>query len=140
MSGYRRAMVSPGRRRRLLPCSSPIVHSPDAVYFEPVEAEDYRIERITPEAYPHLVTLMRRCFGLRPSLGQVRWKFNTAAFGAGNIGYIAYAPDGTPAAYYGVFPVVVRFQGVDHLAAQSGDTMTDPAHQKKGLFIRLAKL
>ncbi|MBK8499336.1 MAG: GNAT family N-acetyltransferase [Flavobacteriales bacterium] len=105
---------------------------------EPVEQPEYRIERITPEAYPHLVTLMRRCFDTAPSLDRVRSKFNTAAFGAANIGYIAYAIDGEPAAYYGVFPVRVRLAGGDHLAAQSGDTMTDPAHQKKGLFIRLA--
>ena len=105
-----------------------------------MEAEEYRIERVTPEAYPHLVNLMRRCFGGRPSIEHVRSKFNTTAFGAANIGFIAYAANGTPAAYYGVFPVLVRIHGIECLAAQSGDTMTDPAHQKKGLFVRLAKL
>ena len=104
-----------------------------------MEAEEYQIERISPGAYPHLVNLMHRCFGVRPSLQQVRSKFNTKAFGAENIGYIAYASSGKPAAYYGVFPVLVRINGIECLAAQSGDTMTDPAHQKRGLFVKLAK-
>ncbi|MFZ1686691.1 MAG: GNAT family N-acetyltransferase, partial [Flavobacteriales bacterium] len=88
----------------------------------------------------HLITLVRRCFGTHLSLDQVGAKFNTAPFGAADIGYLAFAATGEPAAYYGVFPVLVNLKGQVHLAAQSGDTMTDPDHQKKGLFIRLAKL
>lgn len=105
-----------------------------------MEGKGYRIERISPEAFPHLVTLMHRCFGARTSTERVRAKFNTLAFGAENIGFIAYADNGEPAAFYGVFPILVRVNGAIHLAAQSGDTMTDPAHQKKGLFVHLAQL
>jgi hypothetical protein len=102
--------------------------------------EPYRFERITPGSYPHLVTLMRRCFGIEVPLERIRAKFNTSSFGAADIGYLAFAPSGSVAAYYGVFPVRVRSHGEILLAAQSGDTMTDPEHQKRGLFIKLAKL
>lgn len=102
--------------------------------------EEYRIERISSGSYPHLVTLMHRCFGLRVSLDQVRAKFDTAAFGASDIGFMAFAINGDPAAYYGVFPVLVSIGGRPVLAAQSGDTMTAPEHQKKGLFVRLARM
>lgn len=105
-----------------------------------MEQPEYRVERITPEAYPQLVTLMHRCFGGAPSIERVRSKFSTAVFGAADIGYIAFASNGEPAAYYGVFPVRVWLDGSIHMAAQSGDTMTDPRHQKRGLFVRLAKL
>src|SRR6185295_4439504 len=45
----------------------------------------------------------------------------------------------SPAAFYGVFPVLVLISGKEVLAAQSGDTMTHRDHQKKGLFIKLAQ-
>lgn len=102
--------------------------------------QDYRIERIGPAHYHHLVTLMHRCFGVRTDVGRIAAKFDTAAFGASNIGYLAFAQNGSAAAYYGVFPVPVRYAGKIRVAAQSGDTMTDPDHQKRGLFVRLAEL
>ena len=102
--------------------------------------EEYHFERIGPGTYHHLVTLVRRCFGKRISLEQVRAKYDTSRFGAADIGYLAMTGDGVPAAYYGVFPIRVKFDQGVHLAAQSGDTMTDPAHQKRGLFIRLANI
>ncbi len=101
--------------------------------------EVYRFERISPGSYPHLVTLMRRCFGIEVPLERIRAKFNTGRFGASDLGYLAFSPSGAVAAYYGVFPVLVRSSGKVVLAAQSGDTMTDPDHQKRGLFIKLAK-
>jgi hypothetical protein len=60
-------------------------------------------------------------------------------FGLRDIGVLAEAQDGSPAAYYGVFPSIMSYHGQDILAAQSGDTMTSPHHQKKGLFTQLAK-
>jgi GNAT superfamily N-acetyltransferase len=67
-------------------------------------------------------------------------KFDTDYTGASFIGYIAYAENDEPAAFYGVFPVMMIIDGKRVLAAQSGDTMTAPKHQGKGLFTRLAKI
>lgn len=65
-------------------------------------------------------------------------KYDTAYTGASYIGYLAYA-DKTPIAYYGVVPTLLSIRQQKVLAAQSCDTMTHPAHQKKGLFVKLAK-
>jgi hypothetical protein len=35
--------------------------------------------------------------------------------------------------------MLFSYKGKDYVGAQSGDTMTDPDHQKRGLFTRLAK-
>lgn len=102
--------------------------------------DDYDIVRIGEGTYQHLVTLIRRCFGYAVTLGQVRAKYATRPFGAADIGFLAIARNGQPAAYYGVFPIIVELLGERFLAAQSGDTMTDPDHQKRGLFIKLAGL
>lgn len=101
---------------------------------------DYHIERITPLHYRHLVRLVRRCFGRSVLLASVAAKYDTSVFGARDVGYMAFTSTGQPVAYYGVFPIVVTVNGLEHLAAQSGDTMTDPDHQGKGLFIRLARM
>lgn len=102
--------------------------------------DDYDIVRIGEGSYHHLVTLIRRCFGYAVALDQVRAKYATKPFGAADIGFLAIARNGQPAAYYGVFPIIVELLGEQLLAAQSGDTMTDPDHQKRGLFIKLAGL
>lgn len=81
------------------------------------------------------------------NLERLAAKFDTGAFGAEFVGYLAYppsadgqvAPGTVPAAYYGVFPMAVQFGEHVVLAAQSGDTMTHPDHRGKGLFIDLAK-
>lgn len=65
-------------------------------------------------------------------------KYHTAYTGLSYIGYIAYL-DHKPVAYYGVIPTFLSIGQQKILAAQSCDTMTHPAHQKKGLFVKLAK-
>ena len=56
------------------------------------------------------------------------------------IGFCASLDSNDIVAYYGVFPGKYLFRGKDIIAAQSGDTMTHPKHQGKGLFVELAKL
>lgn len=60
-------------------------------------------------------------------------------FGLKNTGFLAFDEKETPAAYYGVFPIQMTINGIDYLVAQSADTMTDPDHRNKGLFVQLAK-
>lgn len=100
---------------------------------------DYRIVRIRPEHYDHLIRLYRRCFGLRVDRAALQAKYDTSIFGASHIGHLALDAEGSPAAYYGVFPIRAAVNGRQLLAAQSGDTMTDPDHQRRGLFVTLAR-
>jgi hypothetical protein len=55
------------------------------------------------------------------------------------IGYFAIDSNGKTGGFYGVFKDNLTYQNKSYLVAQSGDTMTHPAHQKKGLFLMLAK-
>lgn len=101
--------------------------------------EEYRIERITKEKLKDLVYLFKsnnNDFSER----YFEKKFDTSYTGASWVGYLAYhRTTNEPAAFYGVFPVFLLFDGKQILAAQSGDTITHYSHQKKGLFIFLAR-
>ncbi len=97
----------------------------------------YKTGQINDHSYTDIQKLYFLSFGIRESLDTIRTKYDTQLFGCKNVGVIAHH-DGDPAAYYGVFPIVLSWDEKDMLVAQSGDTMTAPAHQKKGLFTRLA--
>ncbi|MCB0795626.1 MAG: GNAT family N-acetyltransferase [Flavobacteriales bacterium] len=101
-------------------------------------AEEYSVLRVEPSRYVDVQTLIRRCFGRSVPMERLVAKFDTSRFGRRDIGYLAYDRKDRPAAYYGVFPLRTQMGGRSVLAAQSGDTMTDPEHQRKGLFVRLA--
>ncbi|MFN4123072.1 MAG: GNAT family N-acetyltransferase [Flavobacteriales bacterium] len=66
-------------------------------------------------------------------------KFNTDFSGKSYIGYIAFAENGEPAAYYGVFPCILYNRHGEILACQSGDTITHKRHQRKGIFVQFAQ-
>jgi GNAT superfamily N-acetyltransferase len=100
--------------------------------------EEYTFERISPVRLKDIQYLYKACFNEDVSGEFLAKKYDTKNFGAENTGYIAYDNQGSPAAYYGVFPCRVIADGKTYLAAQSGDTMTHPAHRGKGLFIKLA--
>ncbi|HEY3402085.1 MAG TPA: GNAT family N-acetyltransferase [Ohtaekwangia sp.] len=102
--------------------------------------EEYSIERISREKLADLISIYRAAFGRVITEEELEKKYDTAFLGQSYVGYIAYATaTREPAAYYGVFPMQVMLEGQYHLIAQSGDTMTHPRHQGKGLFTRLAK-
>ena len=104
-------------------------------------SEEYIYCRVGPEHYPALVSLYAVSYGSRLTTDSLRKRYDTRALGAAHIGYIAlHRETGTAAAYYGVFPHKIIRESEILLVAQSGDTMTHPAHRKKGLFIRLAKM
>lgn len=100
----------------------------------------YTIERVSVHSFHDIQSLYRDCFGIKLSIEQLQNKYDTSSFGAKFLGYIAYDINRMPAAHYSVFPLQINYFGKILLAAQSGDTMTHPLHQKKGLFIELATL
>ena len=99
----------------------------------------YQSERINKSLFPKIKHLYLTCFDTEVSEADLQKKYDTSLFGLSNVGYLASAEENNDAAaYYGVFPIVLTYDNKDILVAQSGDTMTSPNHQKKGLFIRLA--
>jgi len=103
--------------------------------------EKYAFERISVETVKQLVPLYYSAFGASVPIDFITKKFETSQFGASYIGFLARdVISDTIAAFYGVFPLVGKFDGNQVLIAQSGDTMTHPKHQGKGLFTKLAKL
>lgn len=106
---------------------------------QPKVKQEYIFERISQERLKDIQFLYRASFGEEVSIDFLVRKYNTESFGANNLGYIAYHPEGEPAAYYGIFPCKTVIKGKTILCAQSGDTMTHPNHRGKGLFIKLAK-
>ena len=99
---------------------------------------EYRVERLGSDRLPDLELLHKEVYGRWPAKNYFPRKYDTAYTGISYIGFIAYGPDGLPAAYYGVLPCFMQLGGKQFLAAQSGDTMTHPGHRHKGLFVALA--
>ena len=100
----------------------------------------YRFERVSQENLSDLVYLMKSVHGQSKPIEYYEKKFRTKQFGADYIGFFAYAESNEPAAYYGVFPCLLEADGTKFLGAQSGDTITHPEHQRKGLFVQLARM
>lgn len=98
----------------------------------------YSIDKIDESKYRNIQLLQKVAFNNSIGLSIIEKKYDTSIFGLKNIGFFAIADNGEIAAYYGVFPITLQYQGKSFLVAQSGDTMTSPNHQKKGLFVKLA--
>jgi GNAT superfamily N-acetyltransferase len=77
------------------------------------------------------------CFKTKITENYLIKKYDTNKFGESYVGYLAFY-NNEIAGYYGVFPLKILINGKIHLVAQSGDTMTHPNYQKKGLFTALA--
>lgn len=101
--------------------------------------DDYVFKQLDKDAYGFIQELYLKSFNLKETLSFIRNKYDTSYTGIENIGYIAFDQSDTPAAYYGVFPMILFSGGKDILVAQSGDTMTAPDHRGKGLFVKLAQ-
>ncbi len=102
---------------------------------------NYKFERLSNKNLKDLVFLYQESFNEKTNLEFLQKKYDTHSFGLSFVGYVAYdSVSNEPAAYYGVFPIKVRYFNELILAAQSGDTMTHPNHRGKGLFITLAKM
>ena len=98
----------------------------------------YTFIEINQHSYPRLKELYSLSFGIKTSISSLRKKYDTSSFGLSHVGFIALSENGETAANYCVFPVILHYESKDLLVAQSGDTMTSPKHQKKGLFTQLA--
>ncbi|MDP4602270.1 MAG: GNAT family N-acetyltransferase [Schleiferiaceae bacterium] len=98
----------------------------------------YTVRSLTPLDFNHLNGLYAASFGT--NFTEINFQEKYFQDGALNaVGMLALDPNGQPAAYYGVFKCTLVFDGTTYLAAQSGDTMTHPNHQKRGLFTLLAR-
>ncbi len=100
--------------------------------------KEYTIVRINDAYLNKMLVLFKMSFGQSPTYTYLANKFKTSYQGSSWVGYIALTEAGEPAAYYGVFPMNIELNGKTVKAAQSGDTMTSPFHQGKGLFTYLA--
>lgn len=100
---------------------------------------EYHFIKITKENISDLIPVYKKAFNKDVNPEYLIKKNSTEAFGLSFTGFIAYhSLTNEAAAFYGVFPCFVKYKDQIILAAQSGDTMTHPAHQGKGLFIKLA--
>ncbi len=99
---------------------------------------NYKFVRLGPSDLPTLRELILKCFSKSLSLAELESKYSTVGFGSEVIGFLVFSDDGEAAAFYGVFPMLMQMDGQTVLVAQSGDTMTSPKHQKRGLFVNAA--
>ena len=98
----------------------------------------YKIQELTETDYDKIRYLYRNCFNITLTKKEFYRKyFNDNKFRT--IGYFAIDSNGQTGGFYGVFKDNLTYQNKSYMVAQSGDTMTHPAHQKKGLFLMLAK-
>jgi len=100
---------------------------------------EYKLEKVEKKFLSSLLPIFKSAFGRAPNLQDLLNKHSTEFSGLANIGYIAYSKIDNPVAFYGVFPVKLRINRALYLGAQSGDTMVDSNHERRGLFSLLAK-
>lgn len=98
----------------------------------------YIIQELTENDYDKIKFLYRYCFNITLTKKEFYRKYyNDHKFRT--IGYFAIDLNGKTGGFYGVFKDNLTYQNKSYMVAQSGDTMTHPAHQKRGLFLMLAK-
>lgn len=103
--------------------------------------DNYNFQRLSEKNVFLLLGLYSASFGKDRDLFYHLNKYDTSFAGKRYLGYLALDKSTNEvAAFYGVFPVNIKYNGRIVCGAQSGDTMTSPAHQGKGLFTTLAKL
>jgi hypothetical protein len=100
---------------------------------------EYRIELLNDDNFGDLIPIYHNAVGNDIDVETLRKKFNTQYTGFKNVGFIAYSPQNEPAAFYGVLPCWMEYEGKRILVAQSGNTMTHTKHRRKNLFVILAE-
>ncbi|MAW84771.1 MAG: hypothetical protein CL832_10335 [Crocinitomicaceae bacterium] len=106
-----------------------------------IEEKKFVFKRISITVTKDIQFLFRVVFNANVSLNEIKNKHENCHGHEKYIGYIAYDSETLePAAYYSVYPGHLKYLNKIILVAQSGDTMTNPKYQKKGLFVKLANL
>ena len=99
--------------------------------------EEYEFVRMSESNFDDFALLAKDAHGVDPTHEEIRALFDTGPWGTDHIAYLAYHREtGDTAAFYGIFPCSVEYNGREYLAAQSGSTMTHSKHRKKGLFYK----
>ena len=100
---------------------------------------EYRIEKLSDQNIQDLIPIYKNAVNDEIDPLLLKNKFDTEFTGFKNVGYIAYSPKNEPAAFYGVLPCFLNYEGEKILIAQSGNTMTHKKHRRKNLFVILAE-
>lgn len=96
---------------------------------------DYYVERISEKNFSSFLKIFEATFNKSADESYFKKKFETDFSGSKYTGFIAFDNQShEAAAFYGVFPMTINYQGNKIRIAQSGDTATHPNHRKKGLF------
>lgn len=103
------------------------------------EIPEYRFERVTGSNIKDLSRIFKESRGLNIPARLLKRKYATSFTGHEYLGYFLYDRENNPAAFYGIFPCFVKMAGIKTLAAQTGDVITHKNHQRKGLFVKVAK-
>jgi hypothetical protein len=98
------------------------------------DSSEYRIVRANHNNIKDLSRLFKESRGLDISVEYLQNKYNTAYTKKTYLAHFAYAKDGTPAAFFCLFPGFLRINGIKNLSGQSADIITHKDHQRKGLF------
>lgn len=98
------------------------------------ESTEYQIVRANHDNIKDLSRLFKESRGIDISEKYLQNKYNTAYTSKTYLAHFAYAKDGTPAAFFCLFPGFLKIDDVKVLAGQSADIITHKDHQRKGLF------
>ena len=99
---------------------------------------EYSISRLNKNNLADVAKLHTAVYGT--VVDHLPKKYDTAYTGVEDVGFIAYNKENLPVAYYGVIPCFIEYGNMIILVAQSADTMTDPQHRYKGLFVELSNM
>jgi GNAT superfamily N-acetyltransferase len=100
--------------------------------------DTYNLKKLTSENVIDLISIYKNAFGIDVDIDFFKKKQQVHFLNQSYIGFIAYDKKNQAAAFYGVYPCLLSYNGKTFLGAQSGDTMTHSDHAGKGLFTKLA--
>lgn len=100
----------------------------------------YTFENLSEQNLFELPDIFYSSFKKNKTTHEFVKKFNVNNLSFGYLAYISRDVNLNAVSYYGVYPLRAIIKNEIIWTSQSGDTMTDPNHAGKGLFIKCAKL